>query len=243
MKNLLITSALLFLATLGNAQMGIGTLTPESSAILDLDSNDKGLLIPRMTESEKNAILSPVEGLMVYQSDGESGFYYYDGLSWTGMKNATDVVYAQLSDSTIQQPSTTDPVPVLFSTNDEIYNIGHVAGESTVTIQSTGVYNMVAQPQVNRNSNNGVVEFHCWFQKDTGSGWQDIPNSNILLDMDNVRVDDVIIVSLTTLLQTGDKIRIMMSTTDVSKDIRLLPQLNIPSEPNIPSIIFTMFRL
>jgi hypothetical protein len=53
---------------------------PNSSSILDVKSANKGLLIPRMTQAERNAIASPANGLMVFQTDGVSGFYYYESL-------------------------------------------------------------------------------------------------------------------------------------------------------------------
>jgi len=49
----------------------------DESAVLDVQSTSKGILIPRMTEAERFAIASPANGLMVYQTDGEQGFYYY----------------------------------------------------------------------------------------------------------------------------------------------------------------------
>ena len=45
-------------------------------------SDKKGILIPRMTQSERNDIASPAEGLMIYQTNGTSGFKYYDGSDW-----------------------------------------------------------------------------------------------------------------------------------------------------------------
>lgn len=55
---------------------------PDSSAILDLKSSGKGLLIPRMTQAERNAIYLPANGLMIYQTDQTPGFYYYNGNAW-----------------------------------------------------------------------------------------------------------------------------------------------------------------
>ncbi len=54
----------------------------EASAVLDIKSTDKGLLIPRLTEIQRTGIASPATGLMVYQTDGTAGFYYYDGAMW-----------------------------------------------------------------------------------------------------------------------------------------------------------------
>ena len=55
---------------------------PDSTAILDVSSDTKGLLVPRMTAQQKNSILTPATGLLIYQTDGDSGFYYYNGLNW-----------------------------------------------------------------------------------------------------------------------------------------------------------------
>jgi hypothetical protein len=43
------------------------------------------MLIPRMTVTERSSIASPATGLMVYQTDGTSGFYYYNGTVWQRM--------------------------------------------------------------------------------------------------------------------------------------------------------------
>lgn len=58
---------------------------PHASAMLHVQSTDKGVLIPRMTLANINAIVSPATGLMVYRSDGAAGFYYYDGAAWAAM--------------------------------------------------------------------------------------------------------------------------------------------------------------
>src|SRR4051812_9680229 len=71
------------------AQVGIGTTTPNASSILDLTATDKGLLIPRMTASQRAAILSPATGLIVFQTDAPAGNYIYNGTSWTIILTAT----------------------------------------------------------------------------------------------------------------------------------------------------------
>lgn len=65
------------------SQVGIGTITPNDSAALDVTSTSTGVLIPRMTLAQKNAIVSPATGLLIYQNDGISGFWYYNGTAWT----------------------------------------------------------------------------------------------------------------------------------------------------------------
>lgn len=57
-------------------------INPDTTAMLDVSSTKKGLLIPRMTAQQKSAITSPATGLLVYQTDTDPGFYYYNGTSW-----------------------------------------------------------------------------------------------------------------------------------------------------------------
>lgn len=65
------------------AQTGIGTTTPSASAKLEVASTDKGLLIPRMTAIQRGNIANPANGLLVYQTDGVTGFYVNTGSSGT----------------------------------------------------------------------------------------------------------------------------------------------------------------
>ena len=71
--------------TTGN--VGIGTSSPSSSALLDLSATSKGILIPRMTTAQKNAISTPTTGLLIFQTDAPAGFYYYNGSSWLNISN------------------------------------------------------------------------------------------------------------------------------------------------------------
>ncbi len=64
------------------AQVSIGITSPDASSILDLTSISKGLLAPRMTQAQKTAIASPATGLLIFQTDGTAGFYFYTGSSW-----------------------------------------------------------------------------------------------------------------------------------------------------------------
>ena len=68
--------------------VGIGTTTPNGSAILDLTSTSKGFLIPRMTTSQRNAIVSPGAGLMVFDTDSKVA-YQHDGSIWRKVLNST----------------------------------------------------------------------------------------------------------------------------------------------------------
>ena len=80
-KKLIYLFILSFVLISGFAQTGIGTTTPDASAKLDITSTTKGLLVPRMTSTQKAAISSPANGLLVYQTDGVIGFYVNSGTS------------------------------------------------------------------------------------------------------------------------------------------------------------------
>lgn len=98
---------------LAQNNVGIGTISPDASAKLDVSSNNQGVLVPRMTAAQRTAISNPATGLLVYQTDGTSGFYFYNG-SWISL--STDKLPAQSGQSgKILQtngttPSWTDPV-------------------------------------------------------------------------------------------------------------------------------------
>jgi len=80
--------SLLFLSSVGFSQnVGIGTNSPHPSAALDITDSSKGILIPRMTLNQRVAIQNPAEGLMVYQIDGDKGFWYYSNSNWGFIMN------------------------------------------------------------------------------------------------------------------------------------------------------------
>lgn len=78
MKKLLTIIALALFSIIGYAQsVGINTPTPHASSTLDINSTNKGILIPRMTLAQRNTIALPALGLMIYQTDNNPGFYYF----------------------------------------------------------------------------------------------------------------------------------------------------------------------
>src|SRR5207248_2127923 len=99
--------------TLG--RVGIGTTAPASTALLDLTSTTRGFLTPRMTTTQRGAIASPAQGLLVYQTDGAKGFYYYDA----GWKPVTPIVsgFATRSLNNLTAPTAVN-VDLLPGTNN-----------------------------------------------------------------------------------------------------------------------------
>ena len=85
-----------------HAQTSIGTATPNASAKLEIAATDKGLLIPRMTSTQRGNITSPANGLLIYQTDGVVGFYVNTGTpaspTWTRInidwvRTGNDIAY------------------------------------------------------------------------------------------------------------------------------------------------------
>jgi len=103
---LLMLSVLSSLAQSEN--VGIGTVKPDNSAILELNSTSKGFLIPRMTLAQRAGIKSPATGLLVYQIDFFTGFYFFDGEVWKGF-------YARGNDGASFNSNPVTPVPTINS--------------------------------------------------------------------------------------------------------------------------------
>lgn len=90
--NILYTLSLVLSTSLAShAQVGIGTSSPNASAALDITSTTQGLLPPRMTAAQRNAIATPAQGLMVYCNNcGTNGeAQMYNGTAWVNLVGGT----------------------------------------------------------------------------------------------------------------------------------------------------------
>lgn len=103
---------------------------PNPSAILDVQSNDKGILIPRMTTIERENIQNPPAGLMVYDINIES-FFYHTGVNglWKNMLANLDLPYFEgvTLDNAAFHIQNAEPLPTA------------IAGQFTAA-EGTGVY-------------------------------------------------------------------------------------------------------
>ena len=64
---------------------GIGTTTPDASSLLEIKSTTKGMLAPRMTKAQRDAIVSPATGLLIFQTNSTPGFYFFNGNAWVAV--------------------------------------------------------------------------------------------------------------------------------------------------------------
>ncbi|MFN8288566.1 MAG: hypothetical protein U0V74_17555 [Chitinophagales bacterium] len=115
---------LLVFASLGElrAQVGINILIPDSSAVLQLESTDRGLGLPRLTLSQRDAINNPLKGLTIFNTT-DSLIEYWNGECWlkTYEKNCYECAFTMTIDDA------TDTLDRIFS--DSV--------SSTITVHQT----------------------------------------------------------------------------------------------------------
>src|SRR5580704_17161695 len=150
------TAAIIFVFTLFTTKSFAQTVvvtdnsayvTGQASSVLDVYSVSKGFLAPRMTTAQRIAVSSPAEGLLVYQTDGIKGFYYYTNSAWTSLA-ASGASWSLTGNSGTAYPGnflgTTDLKSLRFQTNavqglmlDSLGNvgIGTAPGFTTGTFQ------------------------------------------------------------------------------------------------------------
>lgn len=116
----------IFYAT-GFTQVGINSdgSSPDTSAMLDIKSTAKGILIPRMTSIQRTAITSPAKGLLVYDSTTTS-FWFYNGNAWanlSGNANGWNLTGNVGTDTSKNFIGTTDNEPLLVKINNNYSGI------------------------------------------------------------------------------------------------------------------------
>jgi hypothetical protein len=152
-SSLVAVTYLLFATGLLGQNVGIngdGSI-PDASAMLHVKSSDKGLLIPSMNAAQRTAIVSPATGLLVYQTDGDAGFYYNGGTpgapGWIRLITA-NAAWQTTGNSAINAASqfigTTDVNSLPFRTNNtprmEIRAGGQVMVNGTILKSSSDAF-------------------------------------------------------------------------------------------------------
>lgn len=235
-------------------------VTGQSSAVLDLKSTSKGLLPPRVTAAQKAAISSPATGLVVYQTDDITGFYYYNGSAWTNLKlnsDSTNAVtgyttlyqnslkqnalgftpmhgyYGQFYDTTSQTALLKTATAMKLGVTDIAESIS-IENGTRIKVANAGVYNLQFSAQI-RRTGNGSDTCTIWFRKNG-------------VDVSNSATDLVFTGAWTFVaawnfmvyLQANEYLEIFWSVTDVAVSIIYNPPRSAPERPGIPSLIVTM---
>ncbi|EQC49096.1 concanavalin A-like lectin/glucanases family protein [Bacteriovorax sp. BSW11_IV] len=160
----------------------IGGTTADSSAIFDIQSNSKGLLPPRMTTAQRNAISSPAEGLMVYDLD-EKKLYNFSNGAWTRVNSGA------LNLSSVTPLSMTfSPAPIaLYSFDDNtldasgLYDgtptsIGYIPGRFNKAAYFDGSTSRIVLPNSLQTFFGSDFTASVWVKLNTNSGSQTIFN-------------------------------------------------------------------
>lgn len=139
MKTIFTTILAGFISFTAFSQVGIGTSNPNSSALLDISSASKGLLLPRVTLSQRNSI-TPTTGLQVYCTDcgaGPGELQIYNGSSWTNAAGsaASGLVFSPPT-NVVAVPGTTQ---ALVSFSAPTATLGAPITSYTVTASPGGV--------------------------------------------------------------------------------------------------------
>ena len=89
------------------AQIAINTdnTDPDASAMLDIKSTDKGILIPRMTTAQRTTLSNPAEGLLVFDNETNS-FWFFDGSNWTELVSSANSVFEHDDNNNLVKPNT-----------------------------------------------------------------------------------------------------------------------------------------
>jgi hypothetical protein len=138
------------IANMGHAQnVGIGTTNPNASAMLQVSSTTRGFLPPRMTSSQRTNIVSPLNGLIVYDTDMERPFIYMDGIWRYFLSND---VWAHNGDA-IYSSSTKNVGIGTASPSERL----HVAGNFRLVgnMETTGEINFLAATGIINFKNGG----------------------------------------------------------------------------------------
>ncbi len=160
-----------------SGRAGIGTTTPNASSLLEMVSTSKGMLTPRMTKGQRDAIATPATGLLIYQTNNTPGFYYYSGTAWKAItpKTGWSLTGNAGTNAATNFIGTTDAQPLVFKVNNQ--NAGYLGtpsttntafGYQTLNANASGVSNIANGYQAlftntggSYNSANGVQALYA----------------------------------------------------------------------------------
>ena len=149
------------------------------------------------------------------------------------------IEFAQIVSTKDQRPDTTDPVFVVMDQNDAISGIEHTPDRlSDIHIQESGVYVIIAAPQVGRTSGDGARYVDFWLRKNN----KDIPNSTVRAVIKTKEDKNVTVNQTMMPFQAGDVINVMMAVEKTGEGLGIEAIKN-PNRPLIPSIIFSMHKI
>ncbi len=151
------------------AQVGIGTTSPDPSSILHIESTDKGILAPRLTTVQINAIVNPANGLLVYNTDLNE--YQFNCATpgtpdWTKISHNMSVKYSNTDVTTNVNVNTAINLPLLGSLewNDDTSIYTPNTGLNTITVNVTGRYKIRVNASFATTTTNARPTPEMWIE-------------------------------------------------------------------------------
>ncbi len=118
-----------------------------NSAMLEVKSTSKGFLPPRMTEAQRNSIYHPATGLMIYQTDRETGLYLYNGTFWNAVSQLADGSETKITagtNITVTGTGTTASPYVVNAASVSAHYVGELYGGGVVFwVDQTGSHGLI----------------------------------------------------------------------------------------------------
>ena len=166
LKNWVVSAMFIIIPVLqANAQVSINIdgSKPDSTAMLDIKSTDKGILIPRMSSTQRNAISTPSSGLLVYVNDSKS-FWFFNGNDWIELSPKIQSDWSQNNNAYSDYIKNK---PTLYDTthNPWMYSGGIIKERDTIkkvgfgTNTAKGLFDFVT-PTVSGDTHNGFFSLY-----------------------------------------------------------------------------------
>lgn len=174
---------MLFLSLQASSQVGIGTNSPSASAVLQLESTNKGFLPSRMTTIQRNGIASPANGLVIYNTTTNTLEYFNSALNaWVGLNGNLPLLDAGQDNYLYAVASTSNAYG--FSVNNGVgtWTALSLGANSSITINST-LYFIIAYTPTGANAfyKNGAGA-GVWLSQSMPSGsYSNIAGKNVIV--------------------------------------------------------------
>jgi len=125
---------------------------------------------------------------------------------------------------------------VIIDNVDGARGVSLDASTGSFTVEQESDYLVVAAPQVGRQNPGDNANFRCWLRVNG----ENVPDSNVLLNLFHVDVKDVIISQGLVHLNAGDVIQVIMATDNAEAGVGAEAIQPTPDEPLVPAIIFSI---
>jgi hypothetical protein len=171
MKNILSLNLLILYSCAMFSQVGVGTTNPDPSTVFHIESNSKGMLLPRLTTVEQNNIVNPATGLIIYNID-ENEFRFNFGTpaspNWIKSSRNQAVKYSNNNADTSVNVNANSkinaPIVSTLEWNDDpsIYSVD--TGNNTITVDKPGRYRIVVNISLITTTNTARLTPEMWIE-------------------------------------------------------------------------------